>query len=82
MMCPGNSDNGTRMYSSRSSSVHRCIFFMSTNICFALMVLMMLFHSILEVVRSTVLVVSLPGYLMRFMPAVILTRLGSVFCGQ
>ena len=34
---------------------------MSTHICFSLMVLMIIFHSILEVVRYAVLVVSSPG---------------------
>ena len=48
----------------------------------ALMVLMILFHSILEVVISAVLVMSSPGQFMRLPPAVILTQLGSTFCGR
>ena len=34
---------------------------MSTNMCLALMVLMILFHNIFDVVRSAVLVVIYPG---------------------
>ena len=42
---------------------------------------MTLFHIILVVVMSAVLVVSSPGHLIRLPPAVILTLLGSDFCG-
>ena len=68
------------MYSSRSSSVQRYIYFMSAHICFAFMVLMILFCSILDVVRSAVPVLSYPGYFMRLPPDFIMTRLGSAFC--
>lgn len=44
-------------------------------------VLRTLFHSIFDVVRSAVLVVSSPGYLIRFPPAVIRVRFGSAFWG-
>ena len=43
---------------------------------------MTLFHIILLVVMSAVLVVSLPGHLIRLPPAVMRTLLGSDFCGQ
>ena len=61
MMCSGNTDNGMRTNFSRSSNVQGEKFFMLKHICFALMVIMMLFHSILEVLRSDVSVVSSPG---------------------
>ena len=43
-------------------------------------VLMALFHMISEVMRSGVIVVDSMGYLIRFPPAVIWTKLGSSFC--
>ena len=55
---------------------------MSTHICLSFMVLMMMFYSILDVVKSTVPVVVSPGCFMRLPPAVILKRLGSVFCAR
>ena len=55
---------------------------MSTHMCLALMVIMILFHNVFDVVRSAVLVVGSPGWYMRFTPAVILTRLGYVFFGN
>ena len=45
------------------------------------LVIRILFHKILAVVMSAVRVISAPGYLIRFPPAVILTRLGSSFWG-
>ena len=67
MMCSGNNDNGIRMYSSWSSSLDGA----DDTV-----------HSILEVVISAVLVMSSPGQFMRLPPAVILTQLGSTFCGR
>ena len=55
---------------------------MSTHICLSFMVLMMMFYSILDVVKSTVPVVVSPGCFMRLPPAVILKRLGSIFCAR
>ena len=61
MICYGNADRGMYIYSKRSNRVQRYNFFISTHICLELMVLMMMFHSILDVVRSAVIVVSSPG---------------------
>ena len=58
MICSGNVDRGIHMYSKRSNGLQRYTFLMSLQICLALMVLMMQLHSILEVFRSAVLVVS------------------------
>ena len=55
---------------------------MPRHMYFAFSVLNTLFHSIFDAVRSAVRVVSLPGYLIRFPPAVSRTRFGSFFCGQ
>ena len=43
---------------------------------------MTMFHKSFEVVRSAVLVVNLPGYLIRLLPAVIYTRFRFSFCGR
>ena len=50
--------------------------------CLELMVIMMMFHNISDIVIYAVLVVNSPGYSMRLLPEVILTRFGSVFCGK
>ena len=60
MMCFGNAENGMHMHSSRSSSVHKYNFYVDAHM-FLLIVMMMLFHIILEVVKSPILVVSSPG---------------------
>ena len=55
---------------------------MSMHICLDFMVLMVLSHNNFDVVRYVVFVVSSPGSFMRLPPSVILTLLGSVFCGK
>ena len=40
-----------------------------------------LFHNFFDVTRSIVCIVSSPGYVNKFPPAVIWTLLGSSFCG-
>ena len=60
IICSGNTDKGICMYSYRSNRVHRYLFLMLTDMCLALMVLMMLLHNIFDVVISDVLVLSSP----------------------
>jgi len=47
----------------------------------SVLMLRTLFQTILEMVRSAVLVANSPGYAIRLPPAVILTQLRSSFCG-
>ena len=78
----GISRAGVRMCSKRSSGVARQKLEMSVVQHRAFFVDTTLFHEILLVAASAVLVVTSPGKSMRFPPAVIPTQCGSFFCGR
>ena len=80
IICYRNVDKYIHIYLYWSNRVQRFKLLMSTNMCLALMVIMMMFHNIFYFIRSDILIMISTVYFMRLPPAVILTRLGSVFC--
>jgi hypothetical protein len=81
-MLSGRSAIGMFMYSNRSRGVSRYMFLMSAPAKHASLVLMTLFHRILEETMLVVLVVSSNGYSVKLPPTVMRTWLGSSFWGR